>query len=80
MLRTPSQPCTKQTSGGNIQRETFREQIIKLLADGEKKAADIVAAIDGNKVAIYHELTRLAEIGEIIKVRWGVYSLPNTDP
>ena len=66
--------------GGNIRRETFREQIIKLLADGEKKAADIVAAIDGNKVAIYYELTRLAEIGEIKKVRWGVYALPNTDP
>ena len=65
--------------GGNIRRETFREQILKLLSDGEKKAADVVAAIDGNKVAIYYELTRLAEIGEIKRVRWGVYALPNTD-
>ena len=63
--------------GGNIRRETFREQILKLLSDGEKKAADVVAAIDGNKVAIYYELTRLAEIGEIKKVRWGVYALPD---
>ena len=64
--------------GGNIRRETFREQILKLLADGEKKAADIVAAIDGSKVAIYYELTRLAEIGEIQKVRWGVYARKET--
>ena len=64
--------------GGNIQRETFREQILKLLTDGEKKAADIVAAIDGNKVAIYYELTRLAEIGEIQKIRWGVYTRKET--
>ena len=60
-------------------RETFREQILKLLSDDEKKAADIVAAIDGNKVAIYYELTRLAEIGEIKKVRWGVYARKETD-
>ena len=65
--------------GGNIPRVTFREQILALLADGEKKAADIVAAIDGNKVAIYYELTRLAEIGEVKKIRWGVYALPDTD-
>ena len=65
--------------GGNIPRVTFREQILALLADGEKKAADIVAAIDGNKVAIYYELTRLTEIGVIKKIRWGVYALPDTD-
>ena len=47
--------------GGNIPRVTFREQILSLLTDGEKKAADVVAAIDGNHAAIYHELRRLAE-------------------
>ena len=62
--------------GGNIPRVTFREQILALLADGEKKAADIVAAIDGNPNAIYHELRRLAKIGEIEKVGWGMYTLP----
>ena len=66
--------------GGNIPRVTFREQILALLADGEKKAADIVAAIDGNAAAIYHELRRLAEMGQIQKVRWGVYALPETSP
>ena len=60
--------------GGNI--PTFRQQILALLADGEKKAADVIAAIDGNSAAIYHELRRLAKMGEIVKVRWGVYALP----
>ena len=62
--------------GGNIPRVTFREQILSLLADGEKKSAEVVAAIDGNPKAINHELTRLNKIGEIAKVRWGVYALP----
>ena len=38
--------------GGNITRVTFREQILSLLADGEKKSAEVVAAIDGNPKAI----------------------------
>ncbi len=62
--------------GGNIPRVTFREQILALLADGEKKAADVVVAIDGNSAAIYHELRRLAKIGDIQKVKRGVYALP----
>ena len=64
--------------GGNIPRVTFREQIFALLADGEKKAADVVAAIDGNPSAIYHELRRLANTGEIVKVGWGMYALRET--
>ena len=61
--------------GGNIPRVTFREQILSLLADGEKKRAEIIAAIDGHQEAIHKELTRLTKIGEIEKVRWGVYAL-----
>ena len=61
--------------GGNIPRVTFREQILRLLVDGEKKAAHVIAAIEGNPVAIHHELTRLAKMGEIVKVRRGVYAL-----
>ena len=64
--------------GGNLRPATFREQILSLLSDGEKKAAEVVAAIDGNPKAVRHELMRLANIGEIIKVRWGVYALPKT--
>ena len=63
--------------GGNIPRVTFREQILTLLADGEKKAAHVIAAIEGNPVAIHHELTRLTKMGEIVKVRRGVYALPD---
>ena len=64
--------------GGNIRRVTFREQILALLAGGEKKAAEIIAAIDGNPKAIHHELVRLTKMGEIVKVRWGVYALSKT--
>ncbi len=62
--------------GGNLRRVTFREQILSLLGDGEEKAAEVVAAIDGNPKAVNHELVRLANAGEIVKVRWGVYALP----
>ena len=65
--------------GGNIPHVTIREQILACLADGEKKAADMIQTIDGNAVSIYQELRRLDGIGEIVKVRWGVYTLPDTD-
>ena len=61
--------------GGNIPRVTFREQILFLLADGEKKRAEITAAIDGHPQAVHKELTRLTKNGEIQKVRWGMYAL-----
>ena len=64
--------------GGNIPRVTFREQILAFLADGKKKASEVVEEIHGNNIAIYHELNRLTEIGEIQKLRWGVYALPET--
>ena len=60
--------------GGNIPRVTFREQILSLLAKGEKKRAEIIAAIDGHPQAIHKELMRLTKNGEIQKVRWGVYA------
>ena len=66
--------------GGNIPRVTFREQILALLADGEKKAAEVIAVIEGNPVAIHHELVRLTKLGEIVKVRRGVYALPGIAP
>ena len=61
---------------GGAPRVTFREQILSLLTDGEKKAAEMTAAIDGHPQAIHKELQRLTKIGEIVKVRWGVYALP----
>ena len=58
-------------------RVTFREQILALLADGEKKTREFAAAIEGHPKSINTELTRLVKAGEIIKVKWGVYKLPN---
>ena len=57
-------------------RVTFREQILALLVDGEKKTPEFAAAIQGHPKAINTELTRLVGLGEIVKVRRGVYRLP----
>ena len=62
--------------GGNIQRVLFREQIFSLLATGEKRTSEIVAAIDGHPTSVRNELKRLVDAGEIVKVRWGIYALP----
>ena len=78
--------CTSRTAnsvlqklrGGNIPHVTYREQILRLLADGEKKGTEVIAAIEGNSMGIYNELARLTKIGEIAKVRWGVYGLPDS--
>ena len=64
--------------GGNIQRQTFRQQILSLLTDGEKKTAELTSSIDGHPEAIQHELTRLVETGEVVRVRRGVYALPGS--
>ena len=61
--------------GGKI-RVPFREQILALLSDGEKKTSEFAAAIQGNPKAINTELTRLVNLGEIVKVERGVYALP----
>ena len=65
--------------GGNIQRIPFREQILSLLTDGEKKTAELTSAIEGHPEAVQHELTRLVGTGEIVRVRRGVYALPVED-
>ena len=63
--------------GGRSLRVPFREQILMLLsADDEKRTAEFVGAIEGHPKAIKNELKRLVDAGEIVKVRWGVYSLP----
>ena len=63
--------------GGKIIRIPFREQILSLLADGEKKTAELIAAIEGHPTSVRNELKRLIELGDIVKVRRGVYTLPN---
>ena len=63
--------------GGKNLRVPFREQVLSLLSDGEKKTAELVSVIDGHPKAINNELTRLVEVGEIVKIRRGVYAIPN---
>jgi hypothetical protein len=67
----------KRLRGGRTLRVPFRQQILALLsADREKRTAEFVAAIEGHPKAIKNELKRLVDAGEIVKVRWGVYALP----
>ena len=68
----------RRLRGGKIARIPFREQILTLLADGDKKTPELTAAIKGHPKAINTELTRLVGTGEIVKVRRGVYRLPES--
>ena len=61
--------------GGNIPRVSFQEQILTLLADGEKKASELVEAIGSSSQSVGNELKRLVDIGKITRVQRGVYTL-----
>ena len=78
MFLKTSEPSFTKLRGGKPLRIPFREQILSLLADGEKRTAELIEAIEGHPKAVKNELGRLVEVGEIAKVRWGVYSLPKT--
>ena len=62
--------------GGNIPRVSFQEQILTLLSDGEKRKSAITAALRSSPQSVGNELKRLVDMGEIVKVRRGVYALP----
>ena len=65
--------------GRKIVRPPLREQILALLSsDGEKTTPELTAAIQGHPKAINTKLTRLVNDGEIVKVRRGVYRLPES--
>ena len=67
--------------GGNIQRTLFRDQILSLLASGEKTTGELVSAIEGHPTSVRNELKRLVDAGDIVKVRWGLYTLsPTSEP
>ena len=63
--------------GGAPLRVPFREQILSLLVNGNKKTAELVNAIEGNPEAIKNELKRLVDNGEIVRVQRGVYDTPS---
>ena len=65
----------KELRGGNIQRISFEEQILTLLANGEKQKSEITAALGSSQQSVGNELKRLVDIGKIVKVRRGVYAL-----
>ena len=65
-----------QKMRGGKARVTFREQILELLTNGEKKTPELMEAIRGHPKAINTELTRLVGLGKIVKIRRGVYRLP----
>ena len=65
----------KELRGGNIPRVSFQEQILTFLANGEKSASEITATIGSSPQSVGNELKRLVDIGEIIKIRRGVYKL-----
>ena len=62
--------------GGKIQRVPYNDQIFSLLESGEKKTAELIAAIEGHPGAVKNELKCLVDSGEIIKVRRAMYALP----
>ncbi len=64
--------------GRNILRAPYRDEILSLLADGEKKTAELVAALDGMPQAINYALSRLVDKGEIVRVKRGLYTLPKS--
>ena len=68
----------KKLRGGNIQRVSLREQILSLLENGEKKAGDFVEATGSGPQTIGKELKRLMDLGEIVRIRRGIYRLPET--
>ena len=66
-----------QRMRGGKPRAPFRKRILTLLARGEKTTLQFVKAIQGHPKAINTELTRLVARGEIVKVKRGVYKLPD---
>ena len=71
--RTASRVLNKIRGGNRI---SVREQILFLLATGEKKTSLLVEAIDSSAQTVGNELRKLLDKGEIVRVRWGVYKLP----
>jgi len=71
--RTASRVLNKVRGGNRI---SVREQILFLLATGEKKTSLLVEAIDSSAQTVGNELKKLLDTGEIVRVSWGLYKLP----
>ena len=64
----------KKLRGGKALRVPLREQILDVLADGEMKTAEIVAAVDGYPTTIRNRIRELVDAGEIVKLKRAVYA------
>ena len=64
----------KKLRGGKALRVPLREQILDVLADGEMKTAEIVAAVDGYPTTIKNRLRELVDAGEVVKLKRAVYA------
>jgi hypothetical protein len=62
---------------GGKPRVLIREQIVTFLSGGEKTTKEIVGAIAAHPKAINTKLTHLVNTGAIVKVKRGVYRLPD---
>ena len=65
----------KKLRGGKALRVPLREQILDVLADGEMKTAEIVAAVDGYPTTIRNRIRELVDAGEVVKLKRAVYTL-----
>ena len=61
--------------GGAPRPGSLTAQILSALADGEKKTAELIAAVDGYPTAIKNGLRQLLDAGEIVKIKRGIYAL-----
>lgn len=65
------------TSSRKLCNVTLREQILNMLSRGEAKTSEIIEAVHGKPYSVKNEMRRLVQVGEIVKVRYGIYALPN---
>lgn len=68
----------RKLRGGKPLRVPQREQVLSLLAKGAKRTSEFMNAVDGHPKAIDNVLRVLLETGEIVRLRRGVYALPNS--
>ena len=64
--------------------ENISTRILSVLSNGEMKAAEmkaaeIIEAVDAKPYSVRNELNRLLQASEIVKVRRGVYALPQPE-
>ena len=65
--------------GGAPLRVPLRDQIISAISNGVKSTSELVERVEGHPVSIQQELRRLVDVNEVVKVRRGIYALPEPE-